>query len=136
MEKAMRLGFRPHPAAAWIDDLVAAWNAHDPVAVTDFMTNDVVYADFGLGEEYRGIDAVRDFVEGMELGFSSDYRFALEMAIVTDDAYAWEWTMTGTNDGADEEHGFPRPENASKSPVFRSASSATAKSEKTVTTGT
>jgi steroid delta-isomerase-like uncharacterized protein len=107
METAMRLGFRRDPAAAWLDDYVAAWNAHDPVAVTDFMTNDVVYADFGLGEEYRGIDAVRDFVEGMELGFSSNYRFALEMAIVTDDAYAWEWTMTGTNDGADEEHGFP-----------------------------
>ncbi|MGH3788516.1 MAG: nuclear transport factor 2 family protein [Pseudonocardiaceae bacterium] len=86
----MRLGFRRNPAAAWIDDLVAAWNAHDPIAVTDFMTNDVVYADFGLGEEHRGIDAVRDFVAGMEPGFSSNYRFELEMAIVTDDAYAWD----------------------------------------------
>jgi ketosteroid isomerase-like protein len=90
METAMRLGFRRNPAAAWIDDLVAAWNAHDPIAVTDFMTNDVIYADSGLGEEYRGIDTVRDFVAGMELGFSSNYHFALEMAIVTDDAYAWE----------------------------------------------
>ena len=64
----MRLGFRRDPAAAWIDDYVAAWNAHDPVAVTDFMTNNVVYIDFGLGEEYRGIAAVRDFVEGMAPG--------------------------------------------------------------------
>ena len=104
----MRLGsFRRDPAAAWIDDYVAAWNAHDPVAVTDFMTNDVVYADFGLGEEYRGIAAVRDFVEGMELSFSTNYRFALEMAIVTEDAYAYEWTMTGTNDGEDPERDFP-----------------------------
>ena len=103
----MRLGFRRDPAAAWIDDYVAAWNAHDPVAVTDFMTNNVVYVDFGLGEEYRGIEAVRDFVAGMELGFSSNYRFTLELAIVTEDAYAYEWTMTGTNDGDDEEHGFP-----------------------------
>jgi steroid delta-isomerase-like uncharacterized protein len=107
METAMRLGFRRDPAAAWIDDYVAAWNAHDPVAVTDFMTSDVVYADFGLGEEFRGIEAVRDFVEGMELGFSTNYRFALEMSIVTDDAYTWEWTMTGTNDCEDPERGFP-----------------------------
>jgi steroid delta-isomerase-like uncharacterized protein len=107
MEAAMRLGFRRDPAAAWIDDYVAAWNAHDPVAVTDFMTNDVVYADFGLGEEYRGIAAVRDFVEGMELSFSTNYRFTLEMAIVTDDAYAYEWTMTGTNDGEDPERYSP-----------------------------
>lgn len=103
----MRLGFRRDPAAAWIDDYVAAWNAHDPVAVTDFMTNDVVYADFGNGEEYRGIAAVRDFVEGLELSFSSNYRFTLEMAIVTDGAYAYEWTMTGINDGEDPERDFP-----------------------------
>jgi steroid delta-isomerase-like uncharacterized protein len=107
VEAAMRLGFRRDPAAAWIDDYVAAWNAHDAVAVTDFMTNDVIYADFGLGEEYRGIAAVRDFVDGMELSFSTNYRFTLEMAIVTDDAYAYEWTMTGTNDGEDPERDFP-----------------------------
>src|ERR1700704_679987 len=57
MEVAMRLGFRRDPAMAWIDDYLAAWNEHDPVAVTDFMTNDVVYTDFGLGEEFKGIEA-------------------------------------------------------------------------------
>lgn len=103
----MRLVFHRDPAVAWIDDYVAAWNAHDPVAVTDFMTNDMVYADFGLGEEYRGIEAVRDFVDGMELGFSTDYHFTLELAIVAGEAYAFEWTMTGMNDGEDDERGFP-----------------------------
>jgi steroid delta-isomerase-like uncharacterized protein len=107
MEVAMRLGFRRDPAMAWIDDYLAAWNDHDPVAVTDFMTNDVVYTDFGLGEEFKGIEAVREFVEGMELGFSTDYRFALERAIVTPEAYSYEWTMSGTNDCEDVERGFP-----------------------------
>jgi steroid delta-isomerase-like uncharacterized protein len=107
MEVAMRLGFRRDPAMAWIDDYLAAWNDHDPVAVTDFMTNDVVYTDFGLGEEFKGIEAVREFVEGMELGFSTDYCFALERAIVTPEAYSYEWTMSGTNDCEDVERGFP-----------------------------
>ncbi|MGA9310079.1 MAG: nuclear transport factor 2 family protein [Pseudonocardiaceae bacterium] len=107
MEKAMRLGFHRHAEMAWIDDYLAAWNDHDPAAVTDFMTNDVVYTDFGLGEEFNGIEAVREFVEGMEIGFSTDYRFRLEQAIVTPEAYSYEWTMTGTNDREDAERDFP-----------------------------
>ncbi len=91
----------------WIDDYLAAWNAHDAVAVTDFMTNDVVYTDFGLGEKFKGIDAVRDFVDGMEISFSTNYRFKLGQCIVTPDVYSFEWTMSGTNDREDVEHDFP-----------------------------
>jgi steroid delta-isomerase-like uncharacterized protein len=107
MEVAMKLGFHRDEAIAWIEDYLAAWNAHDPIAVTDFMTNDVVYTDLGLGEQFEGIDAVRAFVDGMEVGFSTDYRFTLGQAIVTDEAYSFEWTMSGTNDCPDVERDFP-----------------------------
>lgn len=103
----MKLGFHRDRATMWIDDYLAAWNAHDAVAVTDFMTNDVVYTDLGLGEKFKGIDAVRDFVDGMELSFSTNYRFALGQCIVTPDVYSFEWTMSGTNDREDVEHDFP-----------------------------
>ncbi|MGH3673507.1 MAG: nuclear transport factor 2 family protein [Pseudonocardiaceae bacterium] len=107
MGEAMRVGFHRDPAAAWIDDYLAAWNDHDPVAVTDFMTNDVVYVDLGLGEQFKGIEAVQEFVAGMELSFSTDYRFTLERSIVTPEAYSFEWTMSGTNDCEDAERDFP-----------------------------
>ncbi|HEY3896202.1 MAG TPA: nuclear transport factor 2 family protein, partial [Pseudonocardiaceae bacterium] len=71
------------------------------------MTNDVVYVDLGLGEQFKGIEAVQEFVAGMELSFSTDYRFALERSIVTPEAYSFEWTMSGTNDCEDAERDFP-----------------------------
>jgi steroid delta-isomerase-like uncharacterized protein len=107
MEVAMKLGFHRDQETMWIDEYLAAWNDHDPDAVTDFMTNDVVYTDLGLGEQFEGVDAVRAFVEGMAIGFSTDYHFTLGQAIVTPEAYSYEWTMSGTNDCADAERGFP-----------------------------
>jgi len=50
---------------------------------------------------------VKAFVDGMELGFSTDYHFTRGQAIVTPEAYSYEWTMSGTNDCADDERGFP-----------------------------
>ena len=103
----MDLGFHRDESTAWIEDYLAAWNAHDSVAVTDFMTTDVVYTDLGLDEQFEGIEAVRAFVDGMELGFSTDYSFTLGQAIVTSEAYSFEWIMSGTNDCPDVERDFP-----------------------------
>lgn len=91
----------------WIDDYLAAWNDHDADAVTDFMTDDVVYIDHALGEQFKGVAAVKAFVDGVEIGLSSDYRFTLGQVIVTDESYSFEWTMSGTNDRPDDERGLP-----------------------------
>lgn len=45
--------------------------------------------------QFEGIDAVRAFVDGMEIGFSTDYHFTLGQAIVTPEVYSYEWTMSG-----------------------------------------
>lgn len=103
----MKLGFHSDHPTAWIDEYLAAWNDHDAVAVTDFMTHDVVYTDLGTGDQFEGIDAVRAFVDGMTVGFSTDYYFTLRLVILTSEAYSFEWTMSGTNDCPDVERDLP-----------------------------
>jgi steroid delta-isomerase-like uncharacterized protein len=87
--------------------VIDMWNAHDAAGVVGFMTEDVVRIDFGTGERLEGQAAVREFIERLETTFSSDYRFELGLVIGGDDAVAVEWTMSGTNDGADEQLGLP-----------------------------
>jgi steroid delta-isomerase-like uncharacterized protein len=94
-------------AADWAQAYLDAWNAHDSAAVTSFWADDGVYQDFALGERVEGAAAVRAFVDAMETGFSSDYRFELGSVVGDGEGYALEWTMVGTNDRADPEHGLP-----------------------------
>jgi steroid delta-isomerase-like uncharacterized protein len=84
-----------------------AWNAHDPAAVAEHMTDDVVYVDLGVNERMDGRSAVREFMGAMETVFSSDYRLDFSRALVDGDSFAAEWTMSGTNDGADPQRGLP-----------------------------
>lgn len=94
-------------AGDWIRPYTEAWNAHDVEAVVGYMTDDVVYADMALGERVEGAAAVRELLAGMATGLSSDYRMELGQVVLTEDAYAVEWTMSGTNDRSDEERGMP-----------------------------
>jgi steroid delta-isomerase-like uncharacterized protein len=91
----------------WVRSYMDAWNAHDPAAVAEHMTDDVVYIDLGVNERMEGRAAVREFIAAMETNFSSDYRFDFSGALVDGDSYATEWTMSGTNDGASPELGLP-----------------------------
>lgn len=93
-------------ATNWINEYVAAWDAHDADAVISFMTDDAVYADLALGERYEGTEAIKAFVEGLGSTVSTDYRFKLGQ-VATDSAYSFEWTMSGTNDRADTQRGLP-----------------------------
>jgi steroid delta-isomerase-like uncharacterized protein len=85
---------------AWHDDYFARWNAHDADAIVAFMTPDAVYEDLALGARHSGRDEIRAFIAGMTTRLSSDYQFAFVAPIAVSVAgYAFEWTMTGTNDG-------------------------------------
>ena len=94
-------------AADWAQAYLDAWNAHDSAAVTSFWADDGVYQDFALGERVEGAADVRAFVDAMETGFSSDYRFEPGTVVGDGEGYALEWTMTGTHDNGDPEHGLP-----------------------------
>jgi steroid delta-isomerase-like uncharacterized protein len=97
-------GARP---ADWIRAYNDAWSSHDPESVLGFMSDDVVYADVTLGERLEGKSAVREYVAALERNFSSDYRMEWGQSVATDEAFATEWTMSGTHDRDDEERGLP-----------------------------
>lgn len=87
--------------------LLDAWNDRDGDAILSHLAEDVVYRDVALGERFDDPDAVRLFAEAMVESFSTDYRFTLGQMVSAGDAYAFEWTMSGTNDRADPERGMP-----------------------------
>ncbi len=92
----------------WMRIYVEAWNSHDPAKVLACMTEDVLRDDKGLGERLEGADAVRQSIVDAAEKFSSDYRIDLgELILATDEMYAAEWTMSGTNDREDKARGLP-----------------------------
>lgn len=92
----------------WMHTYVDAWTSHDPAKVLACMTEDVVLDDKGLGERMEGTDTVREMLVDMAEHFSSDYRLDLgELTLATDDMFAAEWTMSGTNDREDKARGLP-----------------------------
>jgi steroid delta-isomerase-like uncharacterized protein len=93
--------------SSWIRSYVDAWNAHDVPAVLDLMTDDVVWIDRTLGEHVEGAGAVREFLGTLETTLSSDFRMELGRSVSDEKGYAFEWTLSGTNDRADPQHGLP-----------------------------
>ncbi len=92
----------------WMQAYIEAWNSHDPARVIACMTDDVVLDDKGLGERLEGPDAVRAMLVDMTQNFSSDYRLDLgDLVVATDEIWAAEWTMSGTNDREDPTRGLP-----------------------------
>ncbi len=93
---------------SWMQDYVDAWNSHDPARVLACMTDDVVFDDKGLGERLEGTDAVRAMLVALPESMSSDYRLAWgDLVTSTNDLWAGEWTMSGTNDREDKARGLP-----------------------------
>ena len=91
----------------WMRSYTDAWNAHDVAAVLALMTDDVVWIDTTLGERVVGAAAVREFLDTMETTLSTDYRMELGQGVSDGSSYAFEWTLSGTNDRADPVHGLP-----------------------------
>ena len=92
----------------WLSSYLDAWNSHDPDKLLACMTDDAVFDDRALGERMEGPDAIRAMVVDMHEHMSTDFRLENgELVVATDDTWAAEWTMIGTNDRADEARGFP-----------------------------
>ncbi|MGY1642671.1 nuclear transport factor 2 family protein [Geodermatophilus sp. SYSU D00703] len=95
----------PADLPGWLRSYTAAWNAHDAGAVTEQMTDDVVYVDLGTGERFEGRAAVRAFVERLDREFSSNYRLEPGQFLVDGGSFAAEWQMSGVKDRGGEQ--FP-----------------------------
>jgi steroid delta-isomerase-like uncharacterized protein len=93
--------------ASWVEDYIRAWDAHDVDGVLGFMTDNADCTDSSFGETHVGTADIREFVSSLESDFSSDYRYRLGRSVADQDIYAIEWTMTGTNDRADDARGLP-----------------------------
>lgn len=104
----MTATLRTSAIPAWLTTYHDAWNSHDPDRLLACMTDDAVVEDRALGERMAGADAIRAMVVAMHEHTSTDFRLDCgELVVATDDTWAAEWTLTGTNDRADEAHGLP-----------------------------
>jgi steroid delta-isomerase-like uncharacterized protein len=87
---------------------MAAWNDHDPGAMDDLLTQDIVWEDPALAEPARGIRAVQDFMRAGWVAFP-DLRFdETDVPHRTSEGsqVAWRWRMRGTMTGVLDPPGF------------------------------
>jgi steroid delta-isomerase-like uncharacterized protein len=85
-----------------------AWLHHDVDKIVAFMTDDVIREVKPFGERAQGTEAVREMLRTSE-GFSSDVRVEQgELKVISDEVWATEWTMSGTNDRGPSVHGLPK----------------------------
>src|SRR2546427_4249594 len=82
----------------WVRRYLDAWDSHDPSQVGAFMANDATYEDLPLGVLHEGREAIEAFV-GTAHQLSNDYRFTFVSEQQTENQYAVEWEMAGTNTG-------------------------------------
>jgi hypothetical protein len=94
-----------------------AWNAHDPAAVAERMTDDVVSVDPGVDECMDGRSAVR----AMEAMFSSDYRSDFSRASSTAIHLQQRGRCRAPTMAPTLSTGSPPPVTGSRSPASRSA---------------
>ena len=83
---------------ATAQQLVDAWNTHDPERVVALLTEDHVYEDVTFGAVNHGPAETRQFFAGAFAAFP-DIHFALTAAVGGGEHGAIEWTMTGTHLG-------------------------------------
>ena len=81
-------------AANW----AARWNAHDVDGIVTWYAADGTHRMAG-GATYTGADDLRVMVERTLVGYP-DLRFAVRGAFATDDRFAIEYTMRGTQRAA------------------------------------
>jgi len=92
----------------FVDRYLNAWNACDPDAMAQLLTDDIVWADPALPEPARGVTAVQEFMRTSCRAFP-DLRFAEPdppALAVTGDVVMWAWTMEGTHRGELDPPGF------------------------------
>lgn len=92
---------------SWVRSYVDACNRHDSQAVVDMMSEDIQVVDTAFGGIFKGKEAVKALIDGMDLALSSDYVFTLGKAVESGDSYSFEWVLSGTHDRANPELGIP-----------------------------
>jgi steroid delta-isomerase-like uncharacterized protein len=87
--------------------VIAAWNSHDPAAMTELLAPHGVFEGIPIQRHYRqeagGLQEQVRWIDAL----SSDYVFRCLSSFRAGDVYFLEWEITGTNDGAYEPFGLP-----------------------------
>lgn len=92
----------------FVDRYVEAWNGCDAEAMTDLITEDIVWADPAMAEPACGIPAVQEFMHSSFRAFP-DLRFTEPdppVLALTGDVVLWAWHMQGTHSGVIDPPGF------------------------------
>lgn len=81
-----------------MDDMYAAWRAHDVEGVAGHFTDDCVYEDMAMGVVNRGKDALRHFVREVYKTMP-DFKVVYERRFATETEGAGQWVITATWNG-------------------------------------
>lgn len=89
-----------HRAAAsdMFQDLIAAWNAHDPDKVAAMFTDDALYEDVTLGMKSRGTEEIRKFAK-FTFDAVPDINIELTSSFSAGGHGYSEWVLSGTDVG-------------------------------------
>jgi steroid delta-isomerase-like uncharacterized protein len=85
-------------AADMFQDLVAAWNAHDPDKVAAMFTNDALYEDVTLGMKNHGTEEIRKFAK-FTFDAIPDIKIELTSSFSAGGHGYSEWILSGTDVG-------------------------------------
>ncbi|MEX1147696.1 MAG: SgcJ/EcaC family oxidoreductase [Sphingomonadales bacterium] len=81
-----------------LDDMYAAWRAHDAEKVASYYAQDCVYEDMAMGVVNRGRDGVLNFAREV-YGTMPDFRVEYETRFATETDGAGQWIITATWNG-------------------------------------
>jgi C-1 hydroxylase len=80
------------------DDVIAAWNRHDPDGIVAHVADDVIVRDVALGRPLLGRAALRQAVERYIAAFG-DLRVEITSSTLDGSRVVQEWTVTATHTG-------------------------------------
>ncbi len=81
-----------------LDDMYAAWRAHDIEKVVSYYTDDCIYEDMAMGVVNDGKDQLRHFVREV-YGTMPDFKVEYAHRFATETEAAGEWIITATWNG-------------------------------------
>ncbi len=85
-------------AGDMFQDLIAAWNAHDPDKVAAMFTSDALYEDVALGIKSQGTDQIRKFAK-FTFDAVPDMKIELVNSFSAGSHGYSEWVLSGTDVG-------------------------------------
>ena len=84
--------------AAFMQEVFAAWNSHDPDKIVGLYTEDVVYEDVSYGVISRGREELRKFAVGF-IDAVPDLKLEATSTYVHNGHGRVEWVLSGTDKG-------------------------------------